>query len=105
MDYQQRREALNHLFHQPEWEGVVSVEIEVREKAILDMIALAPNDPHRAANTAYFKGKVDAIAEVWRARGLAMKNDPSKDLKGEANAHVKTKKRQRHDRETETSEE
>jgi len=61
----------------------VKLENELRERAILDHIAVPISDPNRAVTTAYWKGRIDAILDIWKTRDLIRKQTK----KGGNNAH------------------
>jgi hypothetical protein len=57
----------------PEWQELVKLENELRERAILDHISVPLDDPNRAVTTAYWKGRIDAIVNIWTTRDLVRK--------------------------------
>lgn len=70
----------------PEWQQLVHLESELRERAILSHISVPIDDPHRAVTTAYWKGRIDAILDLWKTRDLIRKTKK----KGGENAYNET---------------
>ncbi len=67
----------------PEWSELIRLESEIRESAILSHIGVRLDDPNRAVTTAYWKGRIDAIIDLWKTRDLIRKQPK----KGGTNAH------------------
>lgn len=82
VDYQ-IKEALDLLFQMPEWEALIKVEADLRESAILRLISVPIEDPNRATTTAYWKGRIDAILDLWKTRSLIRKRKGEKDANNE----------------------
>ncbi len=81
-----KQQALQSLFHNPDWEQVIEIEKNYREQCLLDMMRLNLNDPAFAIKAAYFKGSVETIVKLWALRDTIRKHGESPNKKGEENA-------------------
>ena len=100
MDNQERREALEHLFHQPEWEAVVEMEREFRDDNIFKSLKVPRDHPNYAVEVAFLQGTAQAIVEIWGLRGMLRRaKNPSEGKSIQPGKPIK--KGRRYEQETE----
>lgn len=86
----EQSDALNHMFHQPQWVEVIKIEQKFREDQLLKMIAVKVDDPAYDKKVAYHKGAVEAITLLWALRDVCRREKPKEknhESHHEAEAH------------------